>query len=429
MENVTQEEISDFIKTVVEIGGIYKVDDQWFICTAKDNQRIEVNIGSQKKPDMQPVKIFHSGMHQQENAVILNPFAEPLGNVQAQMQWFWSSRATVVSCITYSTMIELFKLAQQGVEEVSVGLSTVLSHFTDTVDEKMLDNLKEIQGDDLMTLVYDTRKKTAYLRTRIYDDEFRSTHKKLRKKDWRAMEAFLEYINLNDLSPFQFKSASVGYMEAEARLNVLAMWAEAINPITKLVLDRDLQPDDITCGLEKIKEYRRMSKWFQSHKSRKAQEATSQNAQQASQPPWRSGSLPSQGSGVPASGAPVARSSLPAGNFPGQQQQTVAPQQAQPVQQPPPQQQYYAQQPQQGMMPMQQPAPQGYGGYGYPMPNPPMQPQQGPPPGGQMPYYGQQQPAMMQPAQNPMQMRPQMPNSPLGGQQRPPAPQQGITQF
>lgn len=317
---ISQQQVADDIQLLVELGGIYKVDNEYNIRSTKDNELIEVQGG--KKKENYPITIFHPGMVSDNKRYILNPFTESLTSL-TELQWFWDSRSGMISNITNRMVTSIPGLCCYGKEDDhSVSLDDLLSQFSDVVDRKTEDMMLQLNPESVLKMVYHRVSKTAYLKTDIYDEDFRSQFKKFRKKDWQFLEKFMEVVGLNDLEPFKYKGQRIGLIECEARLNVLTMFCQTVNPAAYLILDVDLKPADLERITDQLKEYHKACIWFH---SASAQE-DSEESGNTNMPPWKQKSevpAPSQNNTLSTQGS---QQSVPAQQVPDQNQNiTVAP--------------------------------------------------------------------------------------------------------
>lgn len=312
MQQVSTEEITNFIKLLMELGGSFLVAPDYTILNPSDSKPKMVTIG---KKDV-PLKIFNPSM-QIEESKILNPFVESTTD-SYERAWFWNSRSDIMSLITKYIAIKIAELAASKPEEIDMNNVELLHEFVDKVDDKTSKQIEQIPSDAWLTMVYHRKNRTCYAVSKLFDDEFRKElDKKVNKKTWAFIDLLYEVIfKTTDLqSLYKFTSDKVGMIETESRLAVLVMLCDALHPYASVLLKVDLHPGELHDGLDKLEMYRKTCLWFTSSS---AKQSSADTKVDQSVPPWQrhsGGTIPTVAPKVPMpqAGIPIVTtpSSLP----------------------------------------------------------------------------------------------------------------------
>jgi len=281
---MTQQETSDFIRQLVTFGDLYRVDDKYNI-TRRDG--VIKTTERRKKP--LPLRIYHPDMMVGEDAVIFMPFTNRLREAEERM-WMWAAHSTIIASLVSQIVEKLCSYGSSVAEDTPLPITRFLTSMVDLIDEKSWANFsKNLEPGDWVHMFYHAKTHTAQLQSRVIDDpDLRaSIGKRMRKKDWNAAEAFIELIfGTTDLSLFQHTATAIDYLDAEARLTVLAKAAASLNDFTTLLLDVDLQPELLQQRVENLEEYHKAARWYASPEAKAAEKATTAKPQVK---PWQIG--------------------------------------------------------------------------------------------------------------------------------------------
>lgn len=270
-----QQACFDFIKLLIEFGGIYSVDGEGYIYDNED-EPVLINVNNKGIP----LRIYKPNMVAGDYA-ILNPLVEPLG-VFDERVWFFTSRCAIIGNITKSMIVKLAEQAIKNADSLEYDKLELVQPYLSAFDEKFLGEISKIKPVRLIRLDYNKKTRTAKLMTDVYDEEYReSLGKGFRKRTWSAITGLLEtFYGTDDISgTFTYKATNIGFPEADASINLLVMVAEAIYQYAEVIIkDRDLKlhVGELVEHIKHIKDYHDVSAWFSSGNTQKA--ATEENS-------------------------------------------------------------------------------------------------------------------------------------------------------
>ena len=197
--SIKQSDISDFLKYLIELGGMYKVDESNYVL-----MRTIVNDEVIYKPEMvkngettAPLSCYHE-KDTPIGSIIVNPFRE--GSVDTvDKKWFYTTKTIIVSGLLSSiikTIIEDVlecknKKKKEDIETSSLSHAELISKFVDIVDDKLVEEFKTISSNikGFANIFYLTNKREAKFRVGVYDTSFRDQFKRnVRQKSWTIFE-------------------------------------------------------------------------------------------------------------------------------------------------------------------------------------------------------------------------------------------------
>lgn len=260
---ISQQQITDYLKLLVEYGGVWKVSDDYTILTP-DGNPVLLDLGSNKQL---PMKIFNPHMTTSAQCIYLNPFKESLAP-SPERSWFWVSRSMILGFLCQEMLKALVtKLLTKTEQELDVSDLDLAKAVVDNVDEKTLDALNCLKPSDYATIFYHKKTKTAQLQCPVLQTEHQESFKsKLRKKDWAVVTTFMETVLRTDKPEELYTytaSTIISMLEGEAILNVLTKITEAIAPYVQTLLGRELPVDAMISHLELLPKYHKLVAWHQ----------------------------------------------------------------------------------------------------------------------------------------------------------------------
>lgn len=259
MNEISQKQISDYIKLLVEFGGVYTVDPEYYIF-GPDKERVQI-VHNKKAV---PVKIFNDRM-MTGDWVFLNPFNETL-TASTERHWFWQSQSIILGYMLKRMLESLVEKLQSDNDDLHIGELELAKQLVGQVDDKTLASLMHLKADDYGVIFFHKKSKTAQFQCRMFETEFRESMKgKLRKKDWSVVTMFLEHV-LQTSEPervYMHTGTIISLMEAEATLNVLTKLTEAVAPYMDAILGVKLPVLEMQQHLSLLDKYHKLTMWHQ----------------------------------------------------------------------------------------------------------------------------------------------------------------------
>lgn len=258
---VTSDGVYEFLRMLVEIGGVHKVDKDGNILHA-DGTPIHTEVGHNHKK--RQYRILNKNMHTGDY-VYVNPLNEAI-KTSSDRVWFWGSRTAILSSMIKYSLIKLIRLSLA--DEVPLELMELSKALgADRLDEAAADHIDKIDEADIFTIFYDVKEHIAQVQCRVLEDEWRKEVKKLscmRKKDWDIVASFLNALLGEPPHAITHRGEVTAIFEADARLNVIIQVLDRIEPIVRILLDVDIPLDAIKSHYENLDTYRKAVAWYAS---------------------------------------------------------------------------------------------------------------------------------------------------------------------
>lgn len=247
VKSFTSNDITNFLKQIIEIGGVYKVDDKAMVLFQESGEPAMLQ-NAQGTPT--PLSVFYADQVT-PGTIIINPFAEGVA-ASREIEWFYLGRSQTISQVLVRIMHRMLVLTlpenadTEEIKALSATQVALLSPLADKSDKKMLEELAIIGKDSLpfFNLHYVARKATVYARAGIFEEATRKEFPKIRKKTWPIlMELAKAILGTDDLkSEYVAVSTQAGcgrlyaYCQVFAKLikQLMPYWDFAMLPVPDL---------------------------------------------------------------------------------------------------------------------------------------------------------------------------------------------------
>ncbi len=320
MNKIDMSEISNFIKTMVTLGGAYRVEDDWIVRRA-NGKPVQINKKTRKGDVPVSIRIFHPDNTDDKDCVTLHPLVEDLTNT-AERKWFWGLQRAMLGRIMQSVVERICEVmthndndeAEDETAEEFTDLEAVelLEPFVGLVDKKTWSHLSKVAPHDFLTLDYNPSTKTASLSAPILTDEWREENcKSWRKKDLEFIDKLYKLLEFDPIDVWKHRSTTIGIMEPEARITIFVRACEMLDMLAKHLLKFDMNLGDMQYGLSRLDEYHKSCLWYSSSAYQKSVK-DAKDKEEATKKPWDTSALPSS-----ISGSNLVRVGPPQGTMPG----------------------------------------------------------------------------------------------------------------
>lgn len=274
-ETINQDCVFEFIKLLVETGGIYKVNDDKMVVLASSGA--PHTIVSNKKT--LPLMVFHNRIPIGDH-VVLNPLKDSIG-VCPERVWFFNFIKNLpgglLQRIIFQVVRDLVESDTSKKDTVNYTQLSMLAPFATKVDKKMLDEIGLLGPDIFLEIFYSKKTKTAQLQSRLWDDEATEEYgNKIRKKTWTVLrDMTAEFMRTAEISEaYQYKATIIGSQEADAVLHVFLQILQVLQEPAQAILGMDLHAAELTQHMEHLEKYYKLCSWFTSTTSKSAPETT-----------------------------------------------------------------------------------------------------------------------------------------------------------
>jgi len=255
---VKTKDVTDFLSHMVDLMMTEEVDDAGYVVNKATRERVLIGEEGQKRP----ILLYQEEIKDQ-NALILNPIAEGLGE-PLSAQWFYQRQRvalfvrinTLCRRILQACVIEKQKKPDSEEQPpLALELMKIASLVIEDVDEKILDEFAQITAkldNELFAIYYSKKHIHSVFRCGLFDLEnaaiptFRAKFPKIRKKTWTVMDRLiLAIFGINDgqdFSKFTRKPTVVACVRLSSFLNVILGIYQEVNPLLDLI-NRNLSID------------------------------------------------------------------------------------------------------------------------------------------------------------------------------------------
>jgi len=255
-QKATPEMASEFTKYLVELTHYGFVDDDTNEIRDIDGKPIEVTLTSTQKPMM----IFGPKLIA-DNHVILNVFSDNAVE-GAQVSWFWRTHRAVLG--TMAKMVIDSAITYKSQNDDSDFIKMELAHILKG-DTKMKADFEKISFEDLLTVFYQKKTKTAQLQTKIFDKEYIATLD-IKKKYWDVFQkTFLTIFKVQSVEEFnqvyKFTSKLISVPKCEAKLMVIRKGLDALTRYTEAFLGIKYDTSMFDVHMPQLHQYYIVSAW------------------------------------------------------------------------------------------------------------------------------------------------------------------------
>lgn len=243
---VTEEQVSSFLKQLIELGDIDVVDDSpdKFIRNKKTQEVVTLAVDD--KNTRKPLAIFGSASR---DAIIINPFAE--GSAESvKGTWFRHSRNIIISGHIVKLMTVLLeagaaannkkKKAKEDAER-DILVIKYLGNNVKNIDEKMVEEFKKVSRSlfDFLNIGYDRTLRKGSLNCTIFVESQRKSFPGIRKASWEVWKDLLcRLLKVKDLSEFDYVPEMIGAPVFESFANILvAVYKRLQEPLKIIGID------------------------------------------------------------------------------------------------------------------------------------------------------------------------------------------------
>lgn len=261
---MTSESAYQFVKALVELGGIYYVDKDQIIRSTADDSPKGVRTGT--PPVNKPIALFKVGM-KVGDYVALNPFTDILGESK-ERAWFTTHLALFPG---YALKHSIYKMVELGVSDSKGGgykANKFISKWIDKMDQKLLDEIDRIPTKMWGVIFYDKSKKTAQLQCNLGYEEFREEYKnRIRKSSWSVLTDMVKtFLQTGTKKPesLMYESILLSMPKLDAIMHLLVDILKRMEVPLKEFGGIEVDVKGFEAHLEHLEAYREALRWFSS---------------------------------------------------------------------------------------------------------------------------------------------------------------------
>ena len=285
-DKIKDEDVSKFLKAIIEIGGINSVDDspdKYIRRCSGDGEPASLTVDGISHP----LAIYGTRAN---DAIIINPFAE--GDLDASKNvWFYSTRNVVLGGLIVKLMKELIKMGADShlkkktdKTEPSLEAIKLLEGIVDDIDVSTIKEFDKIAKElrDFIVIHYNKTTKKGEVSCLIFNKVRRKQFPAIRVKSWAVFEKMLANIlGTDDMSTFAESATTVGIPVLETFTKILVKIYKAIKePLTVIGVTLP-QLGELESHVKYLGQYYTCARWCVGSVPDKEQETKSTPT-----PPW-----------------------------------------------------------------------------------------------------------------------------------------------
>jgi hypothetical protein len=253
---INEQSLLQFSKLLIELGGIYELQDDMTIKNTHTDEIVSVVLG--KKPI--PIVLFKTGLTAGEYA-FLNPYKESQGKSK-EREWFFGMLECCVGVLTKKLMHTIISDCVAKKDD-NYSQFPLMTKIMDKTDATMLDEIDKIPPHSFISIYYNKADKKAEAQTEIFSEELRAAYPKFRKKTWEVIGIlFREFFGTEDLfEDYVYTAKIMSIPETDAKLHVIIALVKAIGPLTRDVRGCDLHENELQEHLDILEGYSELYAW------------------------------------------------------------------------------------------------------------------------------------------------------------------------
>lgn len=265
--------VSKFLAGLIELGGLYTVDDtpDRFIRSRVTNEVVRINTESKS----QPLAIYGT---YNPDALIINPFSEGEAKSVQATKFFQDTniclamnilamvKKLVELCIQENTATNTKNKKQDAAPALDLKLVNLISPVAKDVDEKVLQELKTISKPVTnFFMIYYNKKSgctevTSILTSEVKKKAFDS--KSVRNKTWTILETLLlRLLGTDDLAEFLYKPKTNTCRVFEGFAFTMVKLYSRLNEYSRLLIDKDFDTTTLESHLNYFEQYAKTAYW------------------------------------------------------------------------------------------------------------------------------------------------------------------------
>lgn len=267
---VSYEEVSDFIKFCIRMGGVFDVDLDGYIVSKVSEEKFTVNINGKERN----IIIFQKEIDDND-AIILNPLNESVNIESKDKVYFYK----ILSLGLFGKVTGLVnriidtRLSKDG-EDIPINIAKFVSQFSD-IDEKFKSEFELLIKDNLkfMNVFYRKKFKEARFRCLVFEEDERQEFK-IRKKSWKTIDKIFNVLfnipsDIEDreqyvIDTFSYKTTNITCPKLKSTLMVYNKLYFNLNKYFEIMELEDLIVDltELSYYINNLEKYYNKVKWM-----------------------------------------------------------------------------------------------------------------------------------------------------------------------
>lgn len=259
----SNENISTFLKGLLEVGGVHKVEDtpDKYVRNVLSGkiEELPIEAGSRK------LAIFGTMAN---DVIIVNPFAEGESNT-TRTTWFYHDRNIAISALLAKAMEHVLTVAarshnKKAKEEANdQKVIKFVGKYAVNVDNKMVTEFKQVRKNlaEFATIYYNKKKRFSTLNCVLFNEGTPKIHPSVRAGSWDVLKAiFLKVVNVKSLDEFKIEPQNPDMPVFESFCYVFLNVLDNIKPVLELA-GVSVDTEELKGHLKYLSMYQQRAKW------------------------------------------------------------------------------------------------------------------------------------------------------------------------
>ena len=263
-KNFNADDVYEFLKMIITIGGVHYIDNQHVIRRTSDDTPKGVRLNSGKDGE-KVIALYKENMEMDPSKVLLNPFVDLLGKFP-EKDWFFGYMSVLPGTLLKLTIQSMCKHAVDNEKDAGFKAAKTLAKFIDRIDAKFLTELEKIRAVDIAIIAYGQQEQTAQLISALWEEEFETKMKsKLRKSSLLLIRDMVStLLDVKQPEEIVYKATLIGCPQMDAMSHVfvdtIGRFADSIEHFTGNKVDIA----ELRRHLDNLEAYHRAMQWLTS---------------------------------------------------------------------------------------------------------------------------------------------------------------------
>ena len=263
----TDQDITNFLTDMLEIGGTMKVDSgpDKFI-RLKNNQEI-ITLAVNGVP--KPLAVFGT---KSSEAVIINPFAEG-STTASQNAWFYSNRTRMISIMLISIITKMLEYVAKGKkkktdDEPNMLIVEYVSKYAPKITDATIKDFNTVSKDSLtfMNIFYNKKNKTCEVKLLPFSQKQQTAFSGVSANSWDIFRnLILDILKISEPSELSYTAQMMGAPNMEAFSHVFTDIYERMMPFFDIIgVEHTVDINGLKAHLKYLPQYHARAKWCMS---------------------------------------------------------------------------------------------------------------------------------------------------------------------
>lgn len=268
--NFSTNDCYEFIKLLVEMGGVHYIDANHCIFRSGDGTPVGVDLEN-GKDSRRLISLYKEGCKPTPGSIYLNPFVELLGK-HPEYDWFINTLEVIPGCIVLFTIKSMISLITSKKKDAKFKSAQIIAKFVDKVDDKFEREVQKIRPLDAGFIFYDHQKKTAQLLCDLLDEDFiekvhskevKSSLSTLRKSTITTIQEMLKEV-YGTATPWEmmYTATLIACPRFDAEVHVLIDCLNRIHSVVENITEFKLHTKELNEHIEHLAAYHKAMQWL-----------------------------------------------------------------------------------------------------------------------------------------------------------------------